>query len=248
MNHQGKAFSSLKNARVWQLHCKEASSGRQPAEQPRQEGGEQQWHVHVSTSGIYWGITCAASEDWTQLIFVCRGDRVLHCSSTWESIQSIYSHCTRPAVPGLLALCCWVLPAIISAPHFSKSSNGDEKLPIPKGSVIHNSSSASLPVRGRASYQISSHQREKGKHWLSCLESCSASPAAVALLGRRGGEGALLALMLCSAELAVLERSTTAASSCTLQHPSCRPIHPRQAFCPAPRNCTRENSFWKWPQ
>lgn len=48
-----KTFSSPKNARVWQLHCEEASSGRQPAEQPRQEGGVQQCHVHVS---IHWDL------------------------------------------------------------------------------------------------------------------------------------------------------------------------------------------------
>lgn len=42
-----KTFSSLKNARVWQLCCKEDSYGRQLAVQLRKEGGEHQWHLHV---------------------------------------------------------------------------------------------------------------------------------------------------------------------------------------------------------
>lgn len=104
-----KTFSSLKNARVWQLHCKEASSGRQPAEQLGRKEECSRGTCMSASTGIYWGITCITSEGWTNLIFICRGDRVLRCSNIWESIQTIYSHCTRPAVPGLLSLCCWVL-------------------------------------------------------------------------------------------------------------------------------------------
>lgn len=52
MSHQGKHFPA-RRMQVWQLHCEEASSGRQPAEQPRQEGGVQQCHVHVS---IHWDL------------------------------------------------------------------------------------------------------------------------------------------------------------------------------------------------
>lgn len=101
-----KTFSSPKNARGWQWHCKEASSGSQPAEQE----GEQQCHVHVSIHGDLLGHIL----HWTNLIFVCRGDWVLG----WESFQTIYSHCSRAAVPGLLSLSagyCWRLLQLLTS-------------------------------------------------------------------------------------------------------------------------------------
>lgn len=256
MNHQGKHFPA------WRMQESGSCTARRlPLEDSllssysRKEECSSGMCMSAST-GIYWGITCITSEDWTNLIFVCRRDWVLSCSSIWESIQTIYSHCSRPAVPGLLSLCCWVLLAIASAPHFSKSR--ELKLHIPKRSVIHNSSSPSLPVRGRASYQISSHQHVKGKHWLSCLESSkpphSTSPGVPQCqscscgFAWEGGEGVVLSLMICSAAPAVMEKSTTAAIPSTLQLPS-HPSYPsRQILCPDPRNRTRENSLWKWPQ
>lgn len=53
-----KTFSSPKNARVWQLHCKEASSGRQPAEQHGREEECSRGMCMSAPTGIYWGITC----------------------------------------------------------------------------------------------------------------------------------------------------------------------------------------------
>lgn len=41
-----------------------------------------------SSIGISWGITCITAEDWTNLIFICRGCRVLHCSNICECIQN----------------------------------------------------------------------------------------------------------------------------------------------------------------
>lgn len=135
-----KTFSSPKNARGWQWHCKEASSGSQPAEQE----GEQQCHVHVSIHRDLLG-------------------HILHC--TWRLNQSHFclqrglsaglgklsnhlfplqqSCCSRTPVT-----LCWVLLEIAPAPHFSKSSAREAKLHIPKRSVIPNSSS--LPSLGEA--------------------------------------------------------------------------------------------------
>lgn len=151
MNHQGKHFPARRmqesgscTARRLPLEDSlQSSSGRK---------GECSSGMCMSAStGIYWGTSCLTSEGWTNLIFVCRGDWVLRFSGIWESIQTIYCHCTRPAVPGLLPLCCGVLLVIASAHHFWKSSDREAKLHIPKGSVIHNSSSHFSP-RDRQSF------------------------------------------------------------------------------------------------
>lgn len=171
MNHQGKHFPARRmqesgSCTARRLPLEESlwsSSGRK---------GECSRGMCMSAStGIYWGRTCIASKDWTSAIFVCRGDWGLRCCSVWESIQTIYSHCTRPAVPGLLSLCCEVLLVIASAPHFSKSSTGKWCCISLNDLLSTTASLTSLPVRGRVSYQISSYQHVKGKHWLSCLGS-----------------------------------------------------------------------------
>lgn len=109
MNHQGKHFPA------WRMQESGSCTARRLlledsllSSYGRKEECSRGTCMSAST-GIYWGITCITSEGWTNLIFICRGDRVLRCSNIWESIQTIYSHCTRPAVPGLLSLCCWVL-------------------------------------------------------------------------------------------------------------------------------------------
>lgn len=146
MIHQGKHFPA------WRMQESGSCTARRlPLEDSllssygRKEECSRGTCMSASTE-IYWGITCITSEDWTNLIFICRGDWVLHCSNIWESIQTIYSHCTRPAVPGLLSLLLGTVGAIASAPHFSKSSDREVKLHIPKRSVIHNSSSCFPPL------------------------------------------------------------------------------------------------------
>lgn len=151
-----KTFSSLKNARVWQLHCKEASSGRQPAEQLRQEGGVQQGHVHVSIHRDLLGHNLHYKWRLNQSHFYLqRGPSAplqQHMGKHSNHLFPLHHTCrSRTPVPLLLG----TVGAIASAPHFSKSSDREVKLHIPKRSAIHNSSSrfppslreAELPTR-----------------------------------------------------------------------------------------------------
>lgn len=212
MKHQGKHFPARR--------MQEAGSGtarRLPLEDSllsRKEESSSALCMSASP-GIYWGITCTASEDWTNLIFVCRGDWVLGCSSTWESFHTIYSHCSRAAVPGLLSLLLGAAPA----PHFSKR---EAKLHIPKGSVIHNSSSlpslweAELPSRSAAvSTGKASTDYPAGELWAAALLWPWSHAVPAMQLGRAGSSPAFDAL----------QGSTTAAIPSSLQLPSCHPIH-----------------------
>lgn len=81
-----KTFSSLKNARAWQLHCKEVSSGRQLLNSYSRKEECINGICMSSSTGIYWGIICITTEDWTNLIFVCRWCAGLHCSNICECI------------------------------------------------------------------------------------------------------------------------------------------------------------------
>lgn len=146
-----KTFSSLKNARVWQLHCKEASSGRQPAEQLRQEGGVQQWHVHVSIHRDLFGHNLHYKWRLNQSHFCLqRGPSALLQQHTGKHSNHLFplhqTCCSRTPVTLLLG----TVRATASAPHFSKSSDREVKLHIPKRSVIHNSSSRFPPCEGQS--------------------------------------------------------------------------------------------------
>lgn len=146
-----KTFSSPKNARGWQWHCKEeASSGRQPAEQPRQEGGEQQCHVHVSVPRDLLGHNLHCKWRLNQSPFCLQ-------RGLSARLQQHMGKLSNHLFP-LQQSCCSRIPVtllleIAPAPHFSKSSDRESKLHIPKRSVIHNSSSlpslweAELPSR-----------------------------------------------------------------------------------------------------
>lgn len=116
-----KTFSSPKNARGWQLHCKEASSGRQPAEQLWEEG-EQQCHVHVSIHRDLLGHNLHCKWRLNQSHFCLqRGlsaglqQRMGKLSNHLFPLQQ--TCCSRTPVT-----LCWVLLVIAPAPHFSKSS------------------------------------------------------------------------------------------------------------------------------
>lgn len=146
-----KTFSSLKNARVWQLHCKEASSGRQPAEQLRQEGGVQQWHVHVSIHRDLFGHNLHYKWRLNQSHFCLqRGPSALLQQHTGKHSKHLFplhqTCCSRTPVTLLLG----TVRATASALHFSKSSDREVKLHIPKRSVIHNSSSRFPPCEGQS--------------------------------------------------------------------------------------------------
>lgn len=156
MNHQGKHFPA------WRMQESGSCTARRlPLEDSllssygRKEECSRGTCMSAST-GIYWGITCITSEGWTNLIFICRGDRVLRCSNIWEKHSNhlfpLHQTCrSRTPVPLLLG----TVGAIASAPHFSKSSDREVKLHILKRSANHNSSSrfppslreAELPTR-----------------------------------------------------------------------------------------------------
>lgn len=234
-----KTFSSLKNARVWQLHCKEASSGRQPAEQLRKEGA-QQWHVHVSIHRDLLG---------HNLHYKWRLNQSHFCLKRGPSapLQQHMGKHSNPLLP-LHQPCCSRTPVtlllgavrIASAPHFSKSRERKARLHILKRSVIHNSSSH-FPPRERQSFladkQPSACARQAliilpGKLWAAALHwPCSHAVPVLQLWVSLGGRGG----------------SSPAFDA--LSHPSYPSYNPaRQTFCPAPRNCTRQNSLWKWLQ
>lgn len=100
-----KIFPSLKNARVWQLHCKEVSYGRQLAEQLQQEGGAHQRHLHVIINRDLLG---------HNLHYNWRLYRSHFClqrvpstplqQHTWMHSKPFILNCTRPAFPGLWSL------------------------------------------------------------------------------------------------------------------------------------------------
>lgn len=78
MNHQGKHFQG------WRMQGAGSCTARLAVEDSaeRDSGKERGSGTRTaSATGIYWGITCIITEGWNNLIFVCRGCRVLRCSN-----------------------------------------------------------------------------------------------------------------------------------------------------------------------
>lgn len=78
MNHQGK------HSQGWRMQGAGSCTARLVVEDSaeRDSGKERGSGTRTaSATGIYWGITCIITEGWNNLIFVCRGCRVLRCSN-----------------------------------------------------------------------------------------------------------------------------------------------------------------------
>lgn len=213
MSHQGKHFPARR-----MQESGSCTARRLPLEDSllsshgRKEECSSAMCMSASTR-IYWGITCITSKDWTNLIFVCRGDRVLCCSSSiWESIQTVYCHCSRPAVPGLLSLLLGT-----AGDCFSKSSDREAKLHIPKWSVTYNSSSSFPPWEAELPTTSMWKASTDDPAWSSklctppALESCPASH--VGLPGKEGRSTPVFDALQCSTRCAG-ERH-----NCSLHHP-----------------------------
>lgn len=96
-----KTFSSLKNAKVWQLHCKEVPSGRQLAEQLQQQGGVHQWHLHVIITKDLLGHNLHYNWRLNQSHFCLQRVQSTPLQQhMWMHSKPFILNCTRPAFPG----------------------------------------------------------------------------------------------------------------------------------------------------
>lgn len=226
MNHQGKHFQA------WRMQKSGSCAARRiPMEDSLLYSyGRKEESISgicmSSTIGIYWGITCITTADWTDLIFVCRGCRGLHCSNIRECIQN-HLFWTAPdcfsRTPVITPPC--TRRVIVLVAHFSKRQRQESKA-VSQNDLQATSSSCIFPPHERQSFladrQPSACERQVLRS--SCLVSpkllrfssnrATRSPVTQmrVRLGRKGEEAAL-PLMLCGAAHTVLWEAQAQPSS-----------------------------------